>query len=64
MRFLKDEDYHGYRVLICTIFLVAIYMLHRNTFTISECLGCSFFMWLYYCIAHVFADLYTDKNIK
>ena len=64
MRFLKDEDYHGFRALICTIFLVAIYMSYRNTFTVTEWLGYSFLMWLYYCIVYAAADLYTDKNKK
>ena len=61
MRFLKDEDYHTFRALICTIFLVAIYLIQKDNFSINNLGLYTIMFWLYYCIVYAAADLYANK---
>ena len=64
MKFLESEDFHVFRVLICTIVIVALYLIQMNNFSLVNLLAYTIFLWLYYCIVFVVADSFKSKNLS
>lgn len=68
--FIVSKNMHIFRVLVATFIIVffwlatrreASYYFNDASTLILNILGYSLMLWLYYCVVHVMADLYTKR---
>jgi len=64
MKFLESDDFHVFRVLICTIVIVALYLIQMNNFSLVNLSAYTIILWLYYCIVFVAADSFKPKKLR